>query len=356
MQKGFSLLSAPINLTLAVTSLCNLRCKHCLTYDKCDSDNDFTFEELKRIIQDIARMKVFSIAVFGGEPFVRTDIIDTINEISKYPINISINTNGTLIDEAMAKELAPFRAAFTISLDGSSASVVEKIRGKGVFQKTIKAIELLKNLNKQILISTTVMGFNYRDLPEIARLGKEMGVSGVRFNHLFYINNAECFIDSLVISANQAMETVSTLERMNEEYGGFVSGSFLQVAQMIKEINEGKKPEVFEPSRQLEVKPCGAAKTKCAIKPNGDVVPCELLWNTPAGNVRDMSLSEIWRESPLMNKFRENFYLTEKEIGSCLNCEYRFICYTGHRCNPYYYPGGIASKNLFCMKPEMLKS
>jgi radical SAM protein with 4Fe4S-binding SPASM domain len=301
-------------------------------------------------------MKIFSIAVFGGEPFVRSDIIEIIGEIAKYPINISINTNGTLIDEAMAKELARFRAAFTVSLDGSNSSIVEKIRGKGVFEKTIKAIELLKKLNKQILISTTVMGLNYRDLPEIARLGKEMGVNGVRFNHLFYINNAECFIDSLAISADQALEAVSTLEQMNEKYGGFISGSFLQVTQMIKEIKEGKKPEVFEPSLKLEVKPCGAAKTKCAIKPNGDVVPCELLWNTPAGNIRDKSLREIWKESQVMNQFRETFFLTKKEIGSCMDCEYRFICYTGHRCNPYYYPGGITSKNLFCLKPEMLKS
>ena len=313
-------------------------------------------EELREIIRDIARLKIFSVAVFGGEPFVRADIIDIIREIAKYPINISINTNATLIDEAMSKELAPFRAAFTISLDGSSSSVVEKIRGRGVFEKTIRAIEFLKGLKKQILISTTVMGFNYRDIPEIARLGKDMGVNGVRFNHLFYINNAECFIDSLAISANQALETVSTMERMNEEYGGFISGSFLQVTQMIKEINEGKKPEVFEPSRQIEVKPCGAAKTKCAVKPNGDVVPCELLWNTPAGNVREKSLREIWRESPVMKQFRENFHLTEKDIGGCMGCEYRFICYTGHRCNPYYYPGGIASKSLFCLKPEMLES
>lgn len=350
------MLSAPINLTLAVTSLCNLRCKHCLTYDRCDNRADFSLDEIREIIRDIAQMKIFSVAVFGGEPFVRLDIIEILREIAKYPINISINTNGTLIDEAMARELAPFRAAFTVSLDGSSSSVVEKIRGKGVFEKTIKAIELLKKLNKQILISTTVMGFNYHDLDEIARLGKDIGVNGVRFNHLFYINNAECFIDSLAISADQALATVSTLEQMNEKYGSFVSGSFLQVTQMIKEIKDGKKPEVFEQSKQIEVKPCGAAKTKCAIKPNGDVVPCELLWNTPAGNVRDKSLREIWRESPVMNQFRENFYLTEKEIGSCISCEYRFICYTGHRCNPYYYPGGIASKNLFCMKPEMLKS
>lgn len=348
-------LSAPINATLAVTSSCNLRCKHCLAKDRCGSRQDFTLEELKSLIQEMARLKIFSAAVFGGEPFVRPDILEIIHEISRYPINISINTNGTLIDEAMARELAPYRASFTISLDGSDPSVVEKIRGPGVFEKTTKAIALLRRLNKPILVSTTVMGLNYRNIAEIARLGRDMGVTGVRFNHLFYINNAECFMDSLAVSADQAMETIGTLETMEKEYGSFISGSFLQVTQMIREIKEGKRPEVFAPSERLEVKPCGAGKTKCAIKPNGDVVPCELLWNTPAGNVHERPLGEIWRDSEVMNRFRETFYLTEKDIGDCMGCEYRFICYTGHRCNPYYYPGGIASKHLFCLKPERLK-
>ncbi|MCF8079084.1 MAG: radical SAM protein [Desulfobacterales bacterium] len=325
-----------------------------MAYGHDDNHDDFTLEEIKRIVKEVARLKIFSVAVFGGEPFIRSDIFDILNEISSYPINLTINTNGTLIDEKIAEKLAPYRAGFTISLDGSRPSVVEKIRGKGVFEKTLRAIELLTKLKKPVLISTTVMGFNYLDIPAIAELGKELGVNGVRFNHLFYINNAECYMDSLAISANQAVDIVSMLEDLEGRYGGFISGSFLQAMQFIKEIKEGRKPEVFEPSERLAITPCGAGKTKCAIKPNGEVIPCELLWNTPAGNLRENSLAEIWRESPVMNQFRETFYLTEKEIGNCIRCEYRFICYTGHRCNPYYGPGGIVNKRLFCMKPDML--
>lgn len=301
-------------------------------------------------------MKVFSVAVFGGEPFMRSDIMEILNEITRYPINFTINTNGTLIDEQVARELSTYRTGYTVSLDGSSPAVVEKIRGKGVFEKTIRAIELLKGYKKPVLISTTVMGFNYQDIPAIARLGKELGVDGVRFNHLFYINNAECFMDCLAVSASQALEIISVLDKLEEEYGEFISGSFLQVMSFIKEIKEGKKPEVFAPSSCLEIKPCGAGKTKCAIKPNGEVVPCELLWNTPAGNIRTDSLSNIWKNTPVMNEFRTTFYLDEKDIGSCMHCEYRFICYTGHRCNPYYYPGGLLDKHLFCMKPEMVEA
>ncbi len=349
-------LSAPINLTFAVTSSCNLRCKHCLTKDHRQDFPDFSFDEIKKIIKEIADLKIFSIAVFGGEPFVRPDILEILSEISRYPIGLSINTNGTLIDEPMARELARYRAGYTVSLDGSTPAVVEKIRGKGVFEKTLKAITLLRQYEKPILISTTVMGSNFRDLSAIARLGKELGVNGVRFNHLFYINNAECFMNELAISADQAFEVLSELQEIQKEYGDFISGSFLQVSENIRDIKNGKKPEVFEPSSSLEVKPCGAAKSKCAIKPNGEVVPCELLWNTPAGNLRERSLADIWRNAKVMREFRETFYLTEQEIGECMRCEYRFICYTGHRCNPYHYPGGLNSRELFCLKPETLKA
>lgn len=348
--------SAPINLTFAVTSLCNLRCKHCLTLDRQQNHHDFSLSEIKSIIKEIAELKIFGVAIFGGEPFMRSDILDILSEISRSPISVSINSNGTLIDANLARELSRFRAGYTISLDGSTSAVVEKIRGKGVFEKTISAIEHLQGYKKPVLISTTVMGFNYHDLSAIARLGKELGVSGVRFNHLFYINNAECFLDQLTISANQALEVVSVMEELQKEYGSFISGSFLQLTQYLKEIKDGKKPEVFEPSLSIEVKACGAARNKCAIKPNGEVIPCELLWNTPAGNIREQSLRDIWHHSQVMKEFRETFYLTEKEIGDCMRCEYRFICYTGHRCNPYYYPGGVMSKRLFCLKPEKIKA
>lgn len=343
-------------MTFAVTSSCNLRCKHCLAFDRQPEHGDLSLAEIKRIVKEIADLKIFGLAVFGGEPFARPDILDILSEISRYPISMSINTNGTLIDENMAKQLAPYRAGYTVSLDGSSPAVVESIRGGGVFDRTVAAIELLKGLNKPVLISTTVMAFNYRDIPAIARLGKRLGVNGVRFNHLFYINNAECFIDRLAISADQALEVLAMVEELKAEYGDFISGSFLQVAQYIKDIKDGKKPECSEPSALIEVKPCGAARTKCAIKPDGDVTPCELLWNTPAGSIREQSLGDIWLHSDVMKAFRDSFHLSRDDIGDCMDCEYRFICYTGHRCNPYYYPEGLLNKRLFCLKPEKVKA
>ena len=47
------------------------------------------------------------------------------------------------------------------------------------------------------------------------------------------------------------------------------------------------------------------------------------------------------------------FTLTEKEIAECIFCKYRHVCYTGHRCTPYFIPGGIGNKKLFCIKHWM---
>jgi hypothetical protein len=52
----------------------------------------------------------------------------------------------------------------------------------------------------------------------------------------------------------------------------------------------------------------------------------------------------------MLDEFRSSFTLTGKEVGECMTCSYRYICYTGHRCSPYFIPGGIGNRKLFCIR------
>jgi len=343
------MLSAPMSVVFSITSKCNLACKHCLASD--GSKDDLNLKEIKKAIEEIATLKIFSLAVFGGEPFASKDIFEILHEISKYPIGITINTNGTLIDERVAEKLRGYDIrGYTVSLDGSNPEIAKKMRGKGVFEKTIRGIKALLKYNNNVLISATVTKMNCTDLQNIAKLGKELNVNGVRFNNVFYINNAECFLDDLIISKKDFAENCKDIDEMKQKYGNFISGSCVQIFEFTDKIKKGEDKRIFQKCDNIEVAPCGAGTSKCAIKPNGDVVPCEILWNTVAGNIREKSLGEIWRSSKVMNDFRKPFTLTENEIGDCISCEFRYICYTGHRCNPYYYPGGLKNKKLFCIK------
>ncbi|MEI6424130.1 MAG: SPASM domain-containing protein, partial [Lentisphaerota bacterium] len=143
-----------------------------------------------------------------------------------------------------------------------------------------------------------------------------------------------------------------TIEDLKKEFGSFVSGSLLQLMESVKAINENEVPASND-EKTITVQPCGAAVNQCAIRPDGDVLPCVLLYNTPSGNVLHTPFKEIWDHSDTLNQFRSDFTLTEKEIGTCISCKYSPVCYTGHRCSPYFIPGGINNKKLFCIKNWM---
>lgn len=305
---------------------------------------------ISSVIRDLAGRKVFFVSLFGGEPFIRSDIVDIISYLSSFPIGISINTNATLIDDRLARVLAAYKISFVVSLDGSSAEIVDKIRGKGVFEKTLRGIHALRRHNHDILISTTVMSHNHGNLFELAALGREVGAIGVRFNNVFYINNAECYLKDIFLTARQNIELFHTCEELKARYGGFVSGSALQTMDLIKAVRLAEIPCDGAP---IQVPPCGAGINKCAVKPDGDVTPCEVLWNTTAGNVRDKSFGEIWANSRVLNDFRTTLFLSESDIGDCISCRYRFICFTGHRCMPYFSSGGIKNHDLYCIKTWM---
>jgi radical SAM protein with 4Fe4S-binding SPASM domain len=347
IDKPFKL-SAPTKVCLSITSRCNLDCKHCLAKSD-QADTDLSTRDIFRIIDDLAAEKVFFVSLFGGEPFIRPDLLEIVEYLSHFPIGISINTNATLIDDDLAERLSKYRISYVVSLDGSTADVVDGIRGKGVFDKTMRGLRALRKYGSKVLISTTVLSQNYHDLGRIAALGKELGVMGVRFNTVFFINNAECYLDDILLTREHYQYLYGEFENLKEEYGKFISGSLLQLLDSVKLIKENGLPADCD-ERELTIQPCGAAVNQCAIKPDGEVLPCVLLWNTPGGNVLHKPFKEIWDTSETLEEFRKAFTLSEKEIADCMSCSYRHVCYTGHRCIPYYIPGGIDNKKLFCIK------
>src|SRR5688572_18325440 len=77
-----------------------------------------SFEEIERLIGIVAEMGVTKIRRTGGEPFVRTDIMDLIRRIKVIPgiQAIHLTTNGVLTSKHIP-ELKNLIASVNLSLD-----------------------------------------------------------------------------------------------------------------------------------------------------------------------------------------------------------------------------------------------
>ncbi len=89
---------------ISVTNRCNLRCRMCQI--PLQSNGEMATEELKEIIRDAAGLNPNSIVFSGGEPLLRKDIFELISFVNQRKINTCLTSNGTLIDNEVARNLA----------------------------------------------------------------------------------------------------------------------------------------------------------------------------------------------------------------------------------------------------------
>lgn len=151
-------------LSLGITEQCNLRCEYC-SYsgkyfkERVHSNKFMSFEVATAAIDffmKISETKRKMINFYGGEPLLAFDLVKEIVNYckNKYKGNnyqFSLSTNGTLINDKVARFLIRNEILCYISLDGPE-DVHDKYRknskGKGSFCKIMENLALLKHLNK----------------------------------------------------------------------------------------------------------------------------------------------------------------------------------------------------------------
>lgn len=143
----------PQLIVVSPSMRCNLRCYGCYAgcYTKKD---DLPFDVLNRVLDEGKEMGIHFVVISGGEPFVSPDLIPTFERQSD--IYFQIYTNGTLIDAAMADELARVgNAVPVISVEGFE-EWTDARRGPGTFRKVLAAMGHLRDRGVPFGISVTV--------------------------------------------------------------------------------------------------------------------------------------------------------------------------------------------------------
>ncbi|HUW47673.1 MAG TPA: radical SAM protein, partial [Patescibacteria group bacterium] len=99
-----------LNLRLAVTKKCNLRCSYCHgegeEREPEQYNGEMTVEEIVRIVHVAVGLGISRVKLTGGEPLMRKDIVNIVRKISSIPglKDLSMTSNGVML-EALADEL-----------------------------------------------------------------------------------------------------------------------------------------------------------------------------------------------------------------------------------------------------------
>lgn len=131
----------PFLLVISPTMRCNLRCYGCYAGGYSVRD-DLPRELFDRVLNEAKEMGIFFITISGGEPFVSQDVLDMFEK--HQDVYFQVYTNGTLIDEPMARRLSELGNVFpAISVEGFREQTDGR-RGEGTFEKILRAMAALR--------------------------------------------------------------------------------------------------------------------------------------------------------------------------------------------------------------------
>ena len=174
-----SRIKTPISGTFELSPLCNMDCKMCyikMSKEKQESIARLrTKEEWIELAQKAKEKGMLFLLLTGGEPFLVKDFKELYIELHKMGFCISINSNGTMIDEDVIewlKHYPPMRINMT--LYGASNETYGRLcnNPKGFMQVT-KAISLLKENNIQVKLNCSVTPYNKDDLKQMMDFAQE---------------------------------------------------------------------------------------------------------------------------------------------------------------------------------------
>jgi mycofactocin radical SAM maturase len=300
-------LSAPVNVTWEVTYACNLSCIHCLSDSGRRQPDELTTDQCRAVIDQLAAAKVFQFNIGGGEPFMRPDFLDLMDYAHDKGMVTCISTNGTLIDAPTAQRLDHRLVYIQVSLDGATPASNDAVRGKGSFDKVLRALEHLRCRQIEVSINTVLTRRSYPELDELVKLAAAYGAK-LRVSRFRPSGRGKHSWSELNVSRQQMADFSQWLGRHLKVSTG---DSFFSVAT--------------EERRSLGLNMCGACKLTCCISPTGGLYPCAFLQEPEfrTGKLPEDDFVTLWHTAAVFNSFRQ------LEIKSCESCRRFDLCHGG---------------------------
>ena len=170
----------PLSGTFELSPVCNFSCRMCYVRKTAKEVAEsprriLTLEDWRRIAREARDAGLLYLLLTGGEPLLWPDFWTLYDELTDMGFLISINTNGSLIDDAA---IAHFRRKppqqLNITLYGASDATYKRLCGiSGVFSKVDHAIRGLMEAGITVKLNCSLTPENAADLDWIVDYGKQ---------------------------------------------------------------------------------------------------------------------------------------------------------------------------------------
>lgn len=296
--------------SIDLTHRCNLRCVHCYLGECREPVHGAGAEMDSRrrhaVIDELTEAGCLYLLISGGEPLLHPDFPETYRHAKANGLIVTVFTNATLIDPAVAALFAEWPPRLVeVSLYGMTRPTYEAVTGiPGSFERCLRGIGLLREHGIRFALKTILMTLNRQEFDAIEGYARELGVK-FRFDPAITprfdgdrtpLGLRVPAADAVALEFADAGRT-SNWQRYAARWGRLVPGT----------------DELYQ---------CGAGRRSFNITPAGILQPCLMVGN-PSFDLARGDFLEGWR---YINK-----HIGERRVvtgNRCHRCTERAFC--GH--------------------------
>lgn len=335
-----------------VTQACDLACVHCRASAQPERHpSELSTEEGKRLVDEVAALRVPVFVLTGGDPIKRPDLFELIAHAREKGVRVSLTPSATplLTREIIFRLKEAGLARLAVSMDGACAETHDSFRGlSGSFARTLDAVRWANEAGLPAQINTTFSRRNIDEIDSIVALMEELKITlwsvfflvptgRGKLNDLLSADEFEAVFAKLYELSRTAPFDIKTTEA--QHYRRYL----LQRRAAERRLGTAMEaPEKLPDTIGRAPRGLNDGKGFVFISHTGEVFPSGFM-PVSGGNIRREPLALIYRESPLFKELRD----ADKLEGKCGACEFKQIC-GGSRARAYALTGNPLGEEPCC--------
>lgn len=305
--------------------------------------------------RELALLGCREAVVTGGEPLLRPAWRDVCRTLASLGVNVSLVTNGTLLDRTtLAEARAVGVGVIGISIDGLERTH-DRIRphegpGKSPWRDTVAALERCAGALPTVAI-TQVNRLNVEELPDVGRLLVGLGVTRWQIQLAIPMGRVRDLPGPFALEPEHL-----------ESLAAFLVNALRDPGQPLIDVSDTigyctGEDALFRGRRRDDGTTvpgvwlgCTAGLSAVAITYEGRVRGCSMMPpELDAGSLHDESLATIWNDATRFSYTTE--FRPERLRGRCAECKLGGLCRGGCTTMAYWSTGTVA-ENPYCLRAQ----
>lgn len=308
LMKMFSKNPRILSLQVELTNLCNERCIHCYIPHKFKT-RVMSMDDFKMILDQASRLGVLTLVINGGEPLCHPNFLEMLELARTYDFNISILSNLTRLTDEMIETIEHSHVSeIQTSIYSLNPAIHDQITAvEGSLALTLKNTLKLKDRGISVRVACVLMKQNKDSYKDLMQWSKEHQIP-LSLDYILF-GRYDYTVDNL--DNRLAKEEVEEIIRYSVENND----------AYVRRIQDTDFQALEDYYRQFGVS-CNVGRSTLCIASDGTAYPCIGWQGYGLGNIREMSIQEIW-ESPRLERLR---HVNRTDFQECKDCKDKFFC------------------------------